>query len=73
MSPPTVRIRAYPLDYQLVMLGFDTSKRTTITDIYAKQLREAIMCVNTDALNEEDIKAKERSEQIKSEYRVIWK
>lgn len=55
------------------MLGFDTSKRTTITDIYAKQLREAIMCVNTDALNEEGIKAKERSEQIKSEYTVILK
>ena len=55
------------------MLGFDTSKRSTITGIYAKQLREAIIRVKTDTLNEEDIKAKERSEQIKSEYRAIWK
>lgn len=55
------------------MFWFDTSKRTTITGIYAKQLREAIMRVNTDALNEDDIKAKERSDKIKSEYNAIWK
>ena len=60
-------------DNQLVMLGFEREEPFIVKGIYAERLREALRRKHENDPNEEDIKAKERSEQIKSEYRAIWK
>lgn len=55
------------------MFGFVPDEPITITGIYAKQMREALIRHRTGNLNESELKAKERSDKIKSEYRVVWK
>ena len=55
------------------MLGFEREEPFIVKGIYAERLREALRRKYENDPNEEDIKAKERSEQIKSEYRAIWK
>lgn len=54
------------------MLGVKNN-HTVIKGEYAEKLRDAIRRRDTGELNEEDLKAKERSEKIKKEYRAIWK
>jgi hypothetical protein len=54
------------------MLGV-RENRTVITGIYAQKMRDALHRKYTDSPNEEDLRAKERSEKIKSEYNAIWK
>ena len=55
----------------LVMLGV-RENGTVITGIYAQKMRDALRRKYTDSPNEEDLRAKERSEKIKSEYNAIW-
>lgn len=55
------------------MLGFERKEPFIVKGIYAKRLCEALRRKYENDPNEEDIKVKERSKQIKSEYRVIWK
>jgi len=55
------------------MLGFERKEPFIVKGVYAERLREAIRRKYENDPNEDDIKAKERSEQIKSEYRAIWK
>ena len=71
MSAPSVRIWAPP-PINNVMLGV-RENRTIITGIYAQKMRDALRRKYTDSPNEEDLRAKERSEKIKSEYNAIWK
>lgn len=54
------------------MLG-DEKHFTIVTGEYAEKLRDAVRRRDTGELNEEDLKIKARAEQIKKEYRVIWK
>lgn len=55
------------------MLGVDEKHFTIVTGEYAEKLRDAVRRRDTGELNEEDLKIKARAEQIKKEYRVIWK
>lgn len=54
------------------MLG-DEKHFTIVTGEYAEKLRDAVRRRDTGELNEDDLRIKARAEQIKKEYRVIWK
>lgn len=55
------------------MIGIDKNNSPVIQGVYADEMREAIRRKYANQPNEADLRTSARSEEIKNEYRVVWK